>query len=166
MVNRRLEAIKSKISDENDLQKKLLAWRMLGDKIVFTNGCFDILHRGHLEYLAEAAALGNRLVIGLNSDESVQRLKGPGRPVNTIYDRAMALAALGFTDAIIVFSEDTPLQLIKLLRPDVLVKGGDYTSEEIVGALEMEASGGEVAIISFVDGYSTTTFLERLREDR
>ena len=165
MVNRRLEAIKSKISDENDLQKKLLAWRMLGDKIVFTNGCFDILHRGHLEYLAEAAALGNRLVIGLNSDESVQRLKGPGRPVNTIYDRAMALAALGFTDAIIVFSEDTPLQLIKLLRPDVLVKGGDYTSEEIVGALEMEASGGEVAIISFVDGYSTTTFLDRLRRD-
>jgi len=138
---------------------------MLGDKIVFTNGCFDILHRGHLEYLAEAAALGNRLVIGLNSDESVQRLKGPGRPVNTIYDRAMALAALGFTDAIIVFSEDTPLQLIKLLRPDVLVKGGDYTSEEIVGALEMEASGGEVAIISFVDGYSTTTFLDRLRRD-
>jgi len=139
---------------------------MLGDKIVFTNGCFDILHRGHLEYLAEAAALGNRLVIGLNSDESVQRLKGPGRPVNTIYDRAMALAALGFTDAIIVFSEDTPLQLIELLRPDVLVKGGDYTSEEIVGALEMEARGGEVAIISFVDGYSTTTFLDRLREDR
>ena len=165
MVNRRLEAIKSKISDEKDLQKKLLVWRMLGDKIVFTNGCFDILHRGHLEYLAEAAALGNRLVIGLNSDESVQRLKGPGRPVNTIYDRAMALAALGFTDAIIVFSEDTPLQLIKLLRPDVLVKGGDYTSEEIVGALEMEASGGEVAIISFVDGYSTTTFLDRLRRD-
>jgi len=139
---------------------------MLGDKIVFTNGCFDILHRGHLEYLAEAAALGNRLVIGLNSDESVQRLKGPGRPVNTIYDRAMALAALGFTDAIIVFSEDTPLQLIELLRPDLLVKGGDYTREEIVGALEMEARGGEVAIISFVDGYSTTTFLERLREDR
>jgi len=96
----------------------------------------------------------------------VQRLKGPGRPVNTIYDRAMALAALGFTDAIIVFSEDTPLQLIELLRPDVLVKGGDYTREEIVGALEMEARGGEVAIISFVDGYSTTTFLDRLREDR
>lgn len=158
-----IELIGSKVFSIEALKKQVALWHMKSEKVVFTNGCFDILHRGHIEYLAAAADLGHRLIIGLNSDASVTKLKGEGRPVNHFDDRALALAALRFTDAIIEFQEETPLSLIKTLLPDVLVKGGDYTREGIVGANEVEAAGGNVAIISFIEGYSTTSFLQKIR---
>lgn len=157
-----LELIQEKISDRTALGRRLEQWRLRSERIVFTNGCFDVLHRGHLAYLSAAADLGDRLVIGLNSDSSVRQLKGPGRPVNRFDDRALALAALCFTDAIIGFEEDTPLELIRFVQPDVLVKGGDYTREQIVGADVVENGGGQVAIIALTEGYSTTSFLDRI----
>ena len=163
MRQNHIELIESKVFSIEQLKKQVALWRMKSEKVVFTNGCFDILHRGHIEYLAAAADLGHRLIIGLNSDASVTKLKGEGRPVNRFDDRALALASLRFTDAIIEFQEDTPLSLIKTLLPDVLVKGGDYTRDAIVGADEVEAAGGNVAIISFTEGYSTTSFLEKIR---
>jgi rfaE bifunctional protein nucleotidyltransferase chain/domain len=163
MHKKHIDLVEEKILPLAKLEKLVHMWRLRGDKIVFTNGCFDILHRGHLEYLAASADLGNRMVVGLNSDSSVTKLKGTGRPVNCFADRALALAALRFTDAVVEFDEDTPLELIKTLLPEVLVKGGDYTHENIVGAKEVEAIGGKVAIISFTEGYSTTSFLEKLR---
>jgi rfaE bifunctional protein nucleotidyltransferase chain/domain len=129
--------------------------------VVFTNGCFDILHRGHVEYLYAARALGDVLVIGLNSDRSVRLLKGPGRPVNGVEDRAMVLASLEAVDAVTVFEEETPRRLIATLLPDVLVKGGDYGKAQIVGADEVEAAGGRVVIAPLVPGRSTTSILQR-----
>jgi rfaE bifunctional protein nucleotidyltransferase chain/domain len=134
------------------------------ERIVFTNGCFDILHRGHVEYLFAARALGDRLVVGLNSDPSVRRLKGAERPVNGEDDRAMVLAGLAAVDAVTVFGEDTPLALVEALLPDVLVKGGDYRFEEIVGAPEVVAAGGEVVIAPLVPGRSTTSILQRVQK--
>ncbi len=131
--------------------------------LVFTNGCFDLLHRGHVEYLYAARALGDALVVGLNSDDSVRRLKGPDRPLNALDDRAVVLAALECVDAVTAFTEDTPLALIRALLPDVLVKGGDYTPETVVGRAEVEAAGGRVAIVPLVPGRSTTGTIERLR---
>jgi rfaE bifunctional protein nucleotidyltransferase chain/domain len=130
-------------------------------RLVFTNGCFDILHRGHVEYLHAARALGDLLVVGLNSDRSVRRLKGAGRPVNGQDDRAVVLAALGSVDVVTVFDEDTPRRLIATLLPDFLVKGGDYTVEQVVGAPEVEAAGGRVVIMPLVPGRSTTAILSR-----
>lgn len=133
-------------------------------RIVFTNGVFDILHRGHVEYLYAARALGDALVVGLNTDDSVRRLaKAPGRPVNPQDDRAMVLAALGCVDAVTLFSEDTPSAIITALMPDVLVKGGDYTVDSIVGAPEVMAAGGRVEVIPLTPGRSTTSILERAR---
>ena len=134
-----------------------------GKKIVFTNGCFDILHAGHVKYLAEAKKLGDLLIVGLNSDSSVGRLKGPERPVNHEEDRAVVLSALKSVDYVTVFSEETPLELIRLLQPDVLVKGGDYTIDRIVGADLVQAKGGDVVTIPFVEGKSTTNILNRMR---
>jgi rfaE bifunctional protein nucleotidyltransferase chain/domain len=134
-------------------------------RVVFTNGCFDVLHRGHVEYLHAARALGDALVVGLNSDESVRRLKGPSRPVNDEPDRAVVLAGLASVDAVVVFPEDTPLRLITALRPDVLVKGGDYTRDRIVGAEEVERDGGEVVVIPLVPGRSTTAILARAADE-
>lgn len=131
--------------------------------IVFTNGCFDILHRGHVEYLAHARSLGDRLVVGLNSDDSVRRLKGPTRPLNGEEDRALVLAALEVVDAVTIFDEDTPLELIAALLPDVLVKGGDYRPDTIVGADEVVAAGGRVVVSRLVPGLSTTGLIERSR---
>lgn len=131
--------------------------------IVFTNGCFDLLHRGHVEYLYAARALGDLLVVGLNSDDSVRRLKGPDRPLNPLDDRALVLAALECVDAVTPFPEDTPLALIRALLPDVLVKGGDYTPETVVGRAEVEAAGGRVVIVPLVPGRSTTGTIERMR---
>jgi rfaE bifunctional protein nucleotidyltransferase chain/domain len=131
--------------------------------VVFTNGCFDVLHRGHAEYLRAARALGDALVVGLNSDASVRRLKGPTRPVNPQDDRAYLLASLAAVDAVVLFEEDTPRELIRTLLPDVLVKGGDYRAEEVVGAEEVTAAGGRVVIAPLVPGRSTTTILERAR---
>ena len=135
--------------------------RPRGGTLVFTNGCFDILHRGHVEYLAYARGLGDWLVVGLNADDSVRRLKGPSRPVNGAHDRALVLAALAVVDAVILFEEDTPQRLISALLPDVLVKGGDYREEDIVGADEVVAAGGRVVVAPLVPGRSTTSILER-----
>lgn len=158
-----IDLIKSRIVKIEELKRLVTIWKMKSEKVVFTNGCFDILHRGHIEYLAAAADLGNRLIIGLNSDASVKKLKGEGRPINSIDDRALALASLHFVDAVIEFNEETPLNLIHQLEPNVLAKGGDYTIETIVGADFITSLGGKVAIIGFTEGYSTTTFLNKLK---
>ncbi len=139
-------------------------WRMKGDRIVFTNGCFDILHRGHVEYLQEAAALGDRLIIGVNSDDSVRRLgKAADRPLNDQDSRAKVLAALRLVDAVVIFDQDTPLELIKTIGPDVLVKGGDWKPEDIVGSDVVKKLGGEVRALKLVDGFSTTSLVEKIR---
>jgi rfaE bifunctional protein nucleotidyltransferase chain/domain len=132
--------------------------------VVFTNGCFDILHRGHIEYLQAARALGDLLVVGLNSDDSVRRLKGSGRPLNPQEDRALVLAALEAVDVVTIFPEDTPLRLISTLLPDLLVKGGDYTHDRVVGAAEVEAAGGRVVIAPLFPGRSTSAILQRAEE--
>ena len=132
--------------------------------VVFTNGCFDLLHPGHVEYLAQARALGDALVVGLNSDASVRRLNGAGRPLLPEAGRAAMLAGLRSVDAVTLFDEDTPLELIRALLPDVLVKGGDYDLDGIVGRDAVEKAGGDVRVLPFVEGYSTTDILTRLRE--
>jgi rfaE bifunctional protein nucleotidyltransferase chain/domain len=135
-----------------------------GKKVVFTNGCFDLLHPGHVAYLEAARSLGDALVVGVNTDASARRLeKGPGRPVNPEGDRARVLAALACVDQVVLFEEDTPLALITALQPDILVKGGDYALEEIVGREEVEARGGRVLALPFVPGYSTTELIKRIR---
>ena len=132
-----------------------------GQKVVFTNGCFDILHKGHTTYLKSASKLGDTLIIGFNSDESVHSLKGPGRPINNETDRAKVLLSLDFVDAVVIFNEETPQELIRELLPNVLVKGGDYNKNEIAGASDVEANGGEVRILTFLKGYSTTNILQK-----
>lgn len=134
--------------------------------VVFTNGCFDLLHPGHVEYLAQARSMGDLLVVGLNSDASVRRLKGAGRPLMVEADRAAVLAGLRSVDAVTLFEEDTPLELISALLPDVLVKGGDYDLDGIVGRDVVEGAGGDVRVLPFVEGYSTTDILTRLKEAR
>lgn len=158
------DQITAKILMQPDAVKQIDYWRSNSNaSIVFTNGCFDILHRGHLEYLAKAADLGTHLIIGLNSDASVKRLKGSDRPLNKEEDRAFALASLSFTHLIVVFDEDTPANLIELLKPEILVKGGDYVAESIVGYKETIARGGCVEIIPFTTGYSTTSLIEKIK---
>jgi D-beta-D-heptose 7-phosphate kinase/D-beta-D-heptose 1-phosphate adenosyltransferase len=156
--------IQNKIIDRKDLLHKANMWRASGKKIVFTNGCFDILHHGHLAYLAEAASQGNILIVGVNSDASVKRLKGNERPLTHEKDRAFQIASLLVTDAVTVFDEDTPKELIELIKPDVLVKGGDYTIDKIVGADVVIAQGGNVVIVPFVNGYSTTSIIEFIKK--
>lgn len=154
-----------RVMDLTALVRMVNVWRLKSDRIVFTNGCFDILHRGHVEYLKEAAALGDRLVIGLNTDASVRRQgKGPDRPINDQDSRALLLASLRCVDAVTLFDADTPLALIKAIVPDVLVKGGDWRPEQIVGADVVKAAGGEVRSLPFVDGFSTTSLVERIRK--
>jgi D-glycero-beta-D-manno-heptose 1-phosphate adenylyltransferase len=138
------------------------SWKNTNETVVFTNGCFDILHLGHVDYLEHARNAGTKLIVGLNSDASVTRLKGASRPVNLVYARARLLAALAFVDMVVVFGEDTPLDLISYLLPDVLVKGSDYTVENIVGAEVVMAHGGEVKTIDLVDGYSTTNIIAKM----
>ena len=135
-------------------------------RIVFTNGCFDIIHAGHVKYLAEAKKLGDVLFLGLNSDQSVRRLKGDSRPINSEADRASVLSALRFIDYVVVFGEDTPENIIRTIRPDVLVKGGDYKIENIVGADFVKSEGGEVVTIDFVDGKSTTRIIEKMKSSK
>jgi rfaE bifunctional protein nucleotidyltransferase chain/domain len=134
-----------------------------GKKIVFTNGCFDILHKGHVTYLQEARRLGDLLVVGLNSDASVKRLKGSERPINNELDRAYVLSSLRCVDFVEIFTEDTPLNLIKNIMPNILVKGGDWQIDQIVGAKEVLESGGEVLSLQFVDGYSTTSIIKKIQ---
>ena len=158
-----LKNINSKIIDQKEqLQRELSFWNFRNKKIVFTNGCFDILHRGHVEYLAQAASLGDVLILGLNTDSSIKKIKGEGRPVNDQYARALVLAGLGFISKIVYFDQDTPYDLIKYIQPDVLVKGSDYAPENIVGYDIVKAKGGEVVTISFVDGFSTTNTILKL----
>ena len=156
----KLDVIKSKIAGPDDLDKRLAFWRFKGFKIIFTNGCFDILHRGHVEYLAKAANLGDKLIVGLNTDASVRKIKGPGRPYQDQDSRAEILASLHFVDAVILFDEETPLNLIRQLKPDFLVKGSDYKPEEVVGADVVSKYGGDVFTIDLVKGYSTTAIIE------
>ena len=149
--------LQQKITDRTDLVQRVRTWQQSGLNVVFTNGCFDVLHYGHLHYLAAAADLGDRLVVGLNSAESVRRLKGPTRPIHDEPTRQTTLAALEFVDAVCVFGEDTPLELLRAVRPDFLVKGGDYVAEEVVGYAEVTGAGGAVVILPFGEGYSTTS---------
>ncbi len=150
-------------NDHNRLLKKVEIWKFNNQKIVFTNGCFDILHLGHIDYLEKAAALGKKLIIGVNTDDSVKMLeKGKERPVNDEYARMRVLAALGFVDAVVLFSEPTPLEIITDLKPDVLVKGNDYTISSIVGADIVLQNGGEVKTIELVKGYSTTNIINKI----
>jgi D-beta-D-heptose 7-phosphate kinase/D-beta-D-heptose 1-phosphate adenosyltransferase len=158
-----IQAIPLKILTLSELQKQARRWRLQNKKVIFTNGVFDILHEGHIASLSEAASYGDILVVGLNSDASVKRLKGPGRPVNGEAARALILASLLMTDAIVLFEEDTPLNLIKTLMPDVLVKGGDYTVEQIAGAKDVLAAGGEVKLAAIVEGISTTGIIEKMK---
>ena len=148
--------IRDKINNRADLDKRLLLWRFKEEKIVFTNGCFDILHYGHIHYLAAAKQLGDRLIIGLNSAASVKRLKGSHRPINDDLTRQYLLASLLFVDAVIEFEEDTPYQLIQWIQPDILVKGGDWKVTDIVGSELVLQKGGLVKSLPFVEGYSTT----------
>lgn len=157
------KSIQEKIITADELLKKIAQWRVLNKKVAFTNGCFDILHPGHIASLLEAAQHGDYLVIGLNSDASVKRLKGLERPLNSQESRALVLAALAMVDAVVVFEEDTPLELIRKLMPDVLVKGGDYTVEQIAGAKEVIANGGKVVINPIVEGFSTTNIIEKFK---
>jgi rfaE bifunctional protein nucleotidyltransferase chain/domain len=155
--------MKDKIVSRTKLRAIVRKLQRAGRRVVFTNGCFDILHVGHVRYLSEARALGDILVIGMNSDRSVRRLKGAGRPLVGERERAEVLAALEMVGYVTVFGEDTPAELIAELRPDILVKGGDYRAEEVVGKEIVEASGGRVAIIPLVRGQSTTGLIRKLR---
>ena len=141
---------------------KVGRWRHEGKRIVFTNGCFDLLHPGHVDYLQRARALGEVLVLGLNDDDSIRRLKSLGRPINTLADRTVMLAALRSVDLVVPFCEDTPLNLITALKPDVLVKGGDYLADDIVGANIVRRAGGEVIVMPFVDGHSSSGLIARI----
>jgi rfaE bifunctional protein nucleotidyltransferase chain/domain len=158
-----LNIIQSKIYQNiDDFASQLSTWRSANEKIIFTNGCFDILHLGHVDYLSKAADLGAKLIIGLNSDASTHLLKGPTRPINNQISRASILAAFFFIDAIIIFDEQTPINLISTILPNVLVKGADYNIADIVGATEVIANGGDVKTISFLDGYSTTAIEQKI----
>ena len=158
-----IEIIQQKIMDLTTLAHQVNKWRLLNKKIVFTNGVFDVFHDGHLASLCEAASHGNMLVVAVNSDNSVKKLKGPTRPVFNQTVRANLLAALIITDAIIIFDEETPIEIIKTLLPDVLVKGGDYTVDQVAGAKEVIAAGGEVIIAAMVPAVSTTEIISKLK---
>lgn len=164
-----LEAIQSKIFNfgnkegREKFSRMLAYWKFREKKLVFTNGCFDILHLGHIDYLAKSADLGNVLIIGLNTDMSVKRIKGEKRPVNNEEARATAIATLGFVDAVVLFNEDTPYELISAIGPDILVKGSDYEPGQIVGNDIMKSKGGEIVTINFLEGYSTTSLITKIK---
>jgi D-beta-D-heptose 7-phosphate kinase/D-beta-D-heptose 1-phosphate adenosyltransferase len=158
------QIIPQKIYDLPGLLHQIRRWRVMGKTVSFTNGCFDILHQGHIASLSDAAREADYLIVGVNSDSSTCRLKGPERPINNQDARALLLASLLMVDAVIIFEEDTPLNLINAILPDVLVKGGDYTLEQIVGAKEVMAAGGRVVINKIVDGYSTTGLIGKIRK--
>ncbi len=147
-----------------DLLVELEKLKEAGKKVVFTNGCFDIIHAGHVAYLADTKGFGDVLVVGLNSDDSVRRLKGRGRPLNSEADRAVVLSALRPVDYVIIFDEDTPFKLIQEIKPDILAKGGDYDIDTIVGANAVQDSGGKVVVIPFIEGKSTTAILDKIRK--
>lgn len=162
-MNPFFQKITNKIQDWSTATQTVQKWKNNGLEVVFTNGCFDLIHFGHLAYLAEAAAQGQKLVLGLNSDASVARLKGAHRPIKDQKNRAHLLASLEMIDLVVLFEEDTPLELIKILQPDVLVKGGDWTVEQIVGSEVVLAQGGRVKSLTFVEGYSTTKLEQKIQ---
>ena len=159
---KQFEHIQQKIQSFETIAQTLAKWRAEGQRVVFTNGCFDLLHYGHLHYLAQARDLADRLVVGLNSAASVSRLKGSHRPINDELTRTHLLAALQMIDAVVVFEEDTPLELIKIVQPEILVKGGDWKPEQIVGSDLVLARGGQVLSLPFVTGYSTTNIEQKI----
>ncbi len=157
--------IQQKISDQLTLQSVLNDWRSKNKKVVFTNGCFDLIHRGHIDYLAKARDLGDVLIIGLNSDASVQRIKGKSRPIIDEHSRALVLASFEFVTAVVLFDEDTPYNIIKLIQPDVLVKGADYKVEDIVGYDIVMSKGGEVITLDYLPGFSTSSIENKIRNN-
>ena len=161
---KKLEIIQNKIFSDTEKLKHILAiWRFKGYKIVFTNGCFDLLHLGHVDYLVKAAGKGDKLIVGLNTDSSVTRLKGPGRPITDQHSRAMVLAAMSFVSMVVLFDEETPFKIISKIQPDILVKGADYNPEDIVGYNVVMEKGGKVETIEFLPGYSTSAIEAKIR---
>lgn len=159
-----LQLLQSKIlSDPVVIDRAVAVWNFKGMKIVFTNGCFDLIHRGHIEYLAQASVLGDILVVGLNTDRSVKKLKGDNRPIQDEYSRALILASLSFVDYVILFDEETPEKLIERIKPNILVKGGDYKPEEIVGYSFVTGKGGKVVTIDIVENFSTSEIVKKIR---
>lgn len=163
-MNQYFQSISHKIQNWEQAKKTVEGWQALGWNVVFTNGCFDLVHYGHLYYLAEAAALGQKLVVALNSDRSIKKLKGKNRPIQDHKSRFHLMASLQCVDLVVEFEQDTPLELITLLQPDVLVKGGDWKAEQIVGSEVVLGLGGEVRSLAFVEGYSTTKLEEKIRK--
>ncbi len=161
---RLVDSINQKIKTIDQAKAVIASWKILGKTVAFTNGCFDILHPGHLYSLSQTAKEADYLIVGLNSDDSVKRLKGPERPINNTHDRALILANLVLVDMVVVFEQDTPLELISNVLPDILVKGGDYTIDTIVGAKEVIANGGKVIINPIVEGFSTTQLIEKIKK--
>ena len=158
-----MEKTGDKIKDLEHAKEQVQQWKTQGKKIAFTNGCFDLLHLGHVDYLEKARALGDKLILGLNSDSSVSRFKGQNRPIQNQNSRARVLAALQFVDLVVFFNEDTPLNLITEIQPDILVKGSDYLAENIIGADVVKRNGGVVKTIDFIPGYSTSKIVEKIK---
>ena len=159
-----LEIIKNKIFDKDRLINQLAIWHFHGKKIVWTNGCFDLLHLGHIDYLSKAKDQGDILIVGVNTDTSVKRIKKAGRPITDENSRASLIASLRFVDGVVLFDEDTPYNMIKLIQPDVLVKGSDYKAEDIIGYDIVKAKDGQIATIDFLPGYSTTNIEEKIKK--
>jgi D-glycero-beta-D-manno-heptose 1-phosphate adenylyltransferase len=161
-----LEIIQNKIYSKEEIKRQLAYWRYFSKKIVWTNGCFDLLHLGHIDYLSKAKDHGDILIIGVNSDESVKRIKKAGRPITDEISRSVIIAALNFVDAVVIFDEDTPNEWIKFIQPDILVKGSDYKAEDVIGYDIVKAKGGEVVTIDLLRGYSTTGIEEKIRKNK
>ena len=164
-MSKALEILNSKILDKERLLVKLTDWKEEDKKIVFTNGCFDLIHLGHIEVIARSADLGDILIIGVNTDNSIKRLKGKNRPIVEEISRAKQLAALEFVDAVVFFDQDTPMDLIKMINPNVITKGGDYNTDQVIGNDIVTQNNGEVVIIPLTQGYSTTSILEKIKDE-
>ena len=164
-MSKSLEILNSKILDKERLLVKLTDWKEEDKKIVFTNGCFDLIHLGHIEVIARSADLGDILIIGVNTDNSIKRLKGKNRPIVEEISRAKQLAALEFVDAVVFFDQDTPIDLIKMINPNVITKGGDYNTDQVIGNDIVTQNNGEVVIIPLTQGYSTTSILKKIKDE-
>ena len=164
-MSKSLEILNSKILDKERLLVKLTDWKEENKKIVFTNGCFDLIHLGHIEVIARSADLGDILIIGVNTDNSIKRLKGKNRPIVEEISRAKQLAALEFVDAVVLFDQDTPIDLIKMINPNIITKGGDYNTDQVIGNDIVTQNDGEVVIIPLTQGYSTTSILEKIKDE-
>lgn len=164
-MSKSLEILNNKILDKERLLVKLTNWKEENKKIVFTNGCFDLIHLGHIEVIARSADLGDILIIGVNTDNSIKRLKGKNRPIVEEISRAKQLAALEFVDAVVLFDQDTPIDLIKMINPNIITKGGDYNTDQVIGNDIVTQNDGEVVIIPLTQGYSTTSILEKIKDE-